>query len=126
LDKEIIRTTKAPLPLGPYSQGIRVGDFLFISAQAPIDPMKGKLAGLDIESQTRQILSNIKSILESAGLALSNVVKVTVFLKSAGDFKKMNDIYMEFFSENPPARTTVEASLPVPDVLVTIDAVACR
>jgi len=125
MQKQVVRTPKAPQPLGPYSQGIRAGNFVFVSAQAPIDPNTGKVVGTDIESQTRQVLENIRSILETANLTLSNIVRTTVFVRNAADFKAMNDVYRSYFSENPPARTTVEARLPSPDMLVTIDAIAC-
>ena len=125
MEKQVVRTHKAPQPLGPYSQGVRAGNFVFVSAQAPIDPNTGKVVGTDIESQTRQVLENIRSILETASLTLSNIVRTTVFVRNAADFKGMNDVYGSYFSENPPARTTVEARLPSPDMLVTIDAIAC-
>ena len=125
MEKQVVRTHKAPQPLGPYSQGVRAGNFVFVSAQAPIDPNTGKVVGTDIESQTRQVLENIRSILETASLTLSNIVRTTVFVRNAADFKGMNDVYRSYFSENPPARTTVEARLPSPDMLVTIDAIAC-
>ena len=125
MEKQVVRTHKAPQPLGPYSQGVRAGNFVFVSAQAPIDPNTGKVVGTDIESQTRQVLENIRSILGKASLTLSNIVRTTVFVRNAADFKGMNDVYRSYFSENPPARTTVEARLPSPDMLVTIDAIAC-
>jgi 2-iminobutanoate/2-iminopropanoate deaminase len=126
MEKQLIKTSKAPQPIGPYSQGVRAGNFVFISAQAPIDPNIGKVVDTDIESQTRQVLENIKSILEAANLTLSNIVRTTVFLRNAADIKRMNDVYQSYFSENPPARTTAEAKLPSPDMLVTIDAIACQ
>ena len=126
MEKQLIRTSKAPQPIGPYSQGVRAGNFVFISAQAPIDPNTGKVVGTDIESQTRQVLENIRSILEAANLTLSNIARTTVFVRNAADFNRMNDVYRSYFSDNPPARTTVEAKLPSPDMLVTIDAIACQ
>ena len=126
MDKEIIHTPNAPQPLGPYSQGIRAGNFLFISGQGPIDPKTGQMSGADIEKQTRQTLTNIRGIVEASGLSMGEVVKVSIFLKTMNDFKKMNEIYKTFFPETPPARTTVEAKLPSPDMLVEIDAIAYR
>ena len=126
MDKEIIHTPNAPQPLGPYSQGIRAGNFLFISGQGPIDPNTGHMSGADIEKQTRQALTNVRCIIEASGLSLAEVVKVSIFLKTMDDFKKMNEIYKTFFPERPPARTTVEAKLPSPDMLVEIDAIAYR
>jgi len=125
VEKQLIRTSKAPQPIGPYSQAVKAGNLVFVSAQAPIDPNTGKVAGPDIESQTRQTLENIRSILEAANLTLSNIVRTTVFLRNATDFKRMNDVYKSYLLDNPPARTTVEAKLPSPDMLVTIDAIAC-
>lgn len=122
--KQLIKTPNAPQPIGPYSQGVKAGNFLFVSAQAPIDPKTGKLMAYDVESQTRQVLENVKSIVEAAGLGLGDVVRVTVFLRNATDFQKMNEVYKKFFSENPPARTTVEGKLPLADMLITIDAIA--
>ncbi len=126
MDKQIIRAPNAPQPLGPYSQGIKAGNFLFISGQGPIDPTTGQMSGADIEKQTRQTLTNVRSIVEASGLSMGNVVKVSVFLRSMGDFKKMNETYKTFFPENPPARTTVEAKLPSPDMLIEMDAIAYR
>ena len=100
-----------------------MGDFLFVSGQVPLDPKTGKLAGEDIESQTRQALQNVKSIVEASGAKLSDVVKISVFLKSADDFRRMNEVYKTYFTENAPARTTVEAKLPGPGMLIMIDAI---
>ncbi len=124
--KQIIRTSDAPQPLGPYSQGVKAGGFLFVSAQAPIDPQTGKIVADDIESQTRQVLENIKHIIEASGFSLGDAVKTTVILRKISDFAKMNGVYREYFAENAPARTTIEASLPSPDMLVTIDVAAYR
>ncbi|MEM1986242.1 MAG: RidA family protein [Nitrososphaeria archaeon] len=123
MSKDIIRTENAPTPIGPYSQAIKAGNFLFISGQGPIDPKTGKKIVGDIKEQTRQVLENIKSILEAAGLTLENVVKVNVYLKNINDFPKMNEVYKEYFKTNPPARTTVQA-IPPADIDVEIDAIA--
>jgi 2-iminobutanoate/2-iminopropanoate deaminase len=98
--------------------------FLFISAQGPFDPKTGKISGTSIESQTHQTLENVKAILEAAGLTMHNIVKVSLFLKNSSDFPKMNEIYKTYFPEHPPARTTLEAGMPIPDVLVSMDAIA--
>lgn len=124
MSKEFIKTQGAPKPLGPYSQGIRVGNLIFVSGQGPIDPTTGKITGADIETQTRQTLQNVKAIIEAAGLSLNNVVKVSVFLKNSSDFQKMNEIYKTFFLENPPTRTTVQAGFVAAGMLVEIDAIA--
>lgn len=123
MSKDVIRTENAPTPIGPYSQAIKAGNFLFISGQGPIDPKTGKKIVGDIKEQTRQVLENIKSILEAAGLTLENVVKVNVYLKNMNDFPKMNEVYKEYFKTNPPARTTVQA-IPPADIDVEIDAIA--
>jgi 2-iminobutanoate/2-iminopropanoate deaminase len=122
--KQFIRTPNAPQPIGPYSQGVKAGSFLFVSAQAPIDPKTGKVVSNDIESQTRQVLENVKSIVEAGDLTLNDVVRVTVFLRNAADFQKMNEVYKKYFSESLPARTTVEGKLPATDMLITVDAIA--
>jgi len=124
MNKRVIRTEKAPLPVAPYSQAVKAGDFLFISGQVPIDPKTGKVVMGDIAIQTKQTLENIKAILGAAGLSLKDVVKVTVFLKDVKDFKRMNETYGTYFKEDPPARTTVQAQLAMEELLIEIDAVA--
>ena len=126
MTKKFIKTQSAPQPIGPYSQGIKTGNFLFVSGQGPADPKTGKMIEVDIEKQTRQTLQNIKAIVEDAGLTLGDVVKVSIFLKNASDFQKMNEVYKTFFQENPPARTTVQAEFVSPGMLIEIDAIACR
>ncbi len=126
MSKQFIRTPNAPQPIGPYSQGIKAGDFLFISGQGAIDPKTGQLIEGDIEKQTRHTLTNIRGIVEASGLSMRDIVKVSIFLKNLDDFKKMNEAYKTFFPEGPPSRTTVEAKLPLPDMLIEIDAVAYR
>jgi len=124
--KEIIRTANAPQPLGPYSQGVKVGNLLFVSGQAPIDPRTGKVNEGDIEAQTRQTLQNIEGIVEASGFSIQDVVRVTIFLKNVDDFKRMNEVYKTFFAENPPTRTTVEANLVAPGMLIAMDAIAYK
>ena len=119
-----MKSPNAPQPKGPYSQGVVAGGLLFVSAQGPFDPKTGKIAGNNIESQTHQTLENVKAILEAAGLTMRNVVKVSVFLKNSSDFQQMNEIYKTYFPEDPPTRTTVEAGIPIPDVLISVDAIA--
>lgn len=124
MNNQVIRTDKAPLPVGPYSQAVKAGDFLFISGQVPIDPNTRKVVMGDIAIQTKQTLENIKAILSAAGLSLKDVVKVTFFLKDIKDFRKMNETYGAYFKEDPPARTTVQAQLATEKMLIEIDAVA--
>jgi len=121
---QTVKTEKAPLPIGPYSQAVKAGDFLFISGQVGLDPKTKTIVSGGIEAQTRQILQNIGAILGAAGLSFDKVVKVTVFLADMKEFRKMNDVYGTYFKTNPPARTTVQAQLPATDAVVEIDAVA--
>ncbi len=124
MKREVIATKKAPGAVGPYSQAIQVGDFVFTAGQLAFDPATGKFVEGGIEEQTRQVLRNIAAVLEAAGSSLDKVVKTTVFLKDMGDFKAMNGVYGEFFANEPPARSTVEvAALPL-GALVEIDAIA--
>jgi 2-iminobutanoate/2-iminopropanoate deaminase len=123
--REFVRTPNAPQPAGPYSQAIRAGPFVFVAGQGPADPKSGKIAE-DIETQTRQTLQNVKAILEAAGSSTADVVKVSVFLKNASDFSKMNEVYKTFFPQNPPTRTTVEVKFVAPTMLIEIDAIAYR
>ncbi|MGA9349248.1 MAG: RidA family protein [Anaerolineae bacterium] len=124
MKREVIATKKAPAAVGPYSQAIRVGDFVFTAGQLAIDPATGKLVEGGIKEQTRQVLRNIAAVLEAAGSSLDKVVKTTVFLKDMGDFKAMNEVYGGFFAKEPPARSTVEVTNLALGALVEIDAIA--
>ncbi|AAL80792.1 deaminase [Pyrococcus furiosus DSM 3638] len=124
--KEVIFAENAPKPIGPYSQAIKAGNFLFIAGQIPIDPKTGEIVKGDIKAQTRQVLENIKAILEAAGYSLTDVVKVTVYLKDMNDFAKMNEVYAEYFGESKPARAAVEVSRLPKDVLIEIEAIAYK
>lgn len=101
---QIIHTENAPAAIGPYSQAVKAGNLLFVSGQIPIDPATGAFAGEDIVTQTRQSLTNVRSILEEAGYALTDVVKATVLLSDMADFAAMNGVYAEFFKTDCPAR----------------------
>ena len=125
--KTILSTDKAPLAIGPYSQGINTGNLLFLSGQLPICPEKGELVATDIEGQTRQSLENGKAILASAGCTLDDVVKTTVFLQDIADFAKMNGVYAEFFNEgNYPARSAFQVAALPKEALVEIEVVALK
>ena len=124
MPREVISTDKAPRPVAPYSQAIKAGDFLFISGQVAIDPATGRVVEGGIKEQTRRILENIKAILEAAGASFDNVVKVTVFLTNPDDFKAMNEVYGEYFKEDPPARSTVAVQLAAKEFLIEIEAIA--
>jgi 2-iminobutanoate/2-iminopropanoate deaminase len=114
LDKQIIVTENAPAAVGPYSQGVSLGGLVFTAGQLGIVPGTKDFAGPDIESQTRQALENLKAVLEAGGSCLQHVVKVTVFLQDIDEFSRMNEVYAEFFSDDPPARSAVQvAALPL-------------
>lgn len=125
MSKSAVKTPLAPLPIGPYSQGIvAAGKILFTSGQIPINPHSGNIETDDIRQQTRIVLDNLNAILQTAGSRLDHVVKTTVFLKNMNDFGAMNEVYAEYFSQNPPARSTVEVARLPKDVLVEIDCMA--
>lgn len=121
---KVISTKKAPAAIGPYSQAIQVGNLVYTSGQIPIDPATGAFAEGGIKEQTRQSLTNVKAILEEAGLSMSNVVKTTVFMADMGDFAEMNAVYAEFFSEPYPARSAVAVKTLPKGALVEIEVVA--
>jgi len=124
MEREIISTKNAPAPVGPYSQAVKVGDFIYVSGQVAIVPATGKLAGDGIEEQTKQSLENIKVILEAAGSSLDRVVKVGVFIKDLDEFQEMNKTYSRYFTKGFPARFCVQiAKLPL-DAKVEIEAIA--
>jgi len=122
--KKVVHTEKAPKAIGPYSQAIEAGPFLFVSGQVPIDPSTGELVAGDIRQQTRQVLDNIKNILGSRGLSLEQVVKTTLFLKDMGNFSQVNEVYASYFQAEPPARSTVEVAKLPRNVDIEIEAVA--
>jgi 2-iminobutanoate/2-iminopropanoate deaminase len=126
MKKEIIQTDKAPVAIGPYSQAVSVpeGRMIFTAGQIPIDPQTALSVGNDIETQTRQVLKNLTTVLEAAGATLADVVKTTVFLKNMSDFAKMNGVYSEFFTSKYPARSAVEVARLPKDVLVEIECIA--
>lgn len=124
--KKAILTKNAPEPIGPYSQAINVGPFLFCSGQIAIDPATGQVDAHDVEGQTKQVMKNIKAVLEAAEYSFDDVVKTTIFLKSMGDFPKVNPIYGDYFGNTAPARSTVEVARLPKDVLVEIEVTAYR
>jgi reactive intermediate/imine deaminase len=115
----------APAPRGPYSPAVRAGDTIYVSGQVPVDPISGAVISGDVGTETRQVLNNIKSILEGSGASMAQVVRCGVYLINAADFQAMNAVYSEFFGDAKPARTTIiVAALPLPGAKVEIDAVA--
>ncbi|MGI8494725.1 MAG: RidA family protein [Pyrinomonadaceae bacterium] len=122
--KEIISTDKAPGAIGPYSQAIKTGNLVFVSGQIPIDPKTGEFVSHDVAEQTEQVLKNLSAVLEAAGSSLNNVVKTTVFVADMNDFAVMNEIYAKYFSDNKPARATVQAARLPRDAKVEIECVA--
>jgi len=124
MDRHVIATESAPAAVGPYSQAIRCCSLVYTAGQLGMDPQSGMLAEGGIQAQTRQALTNLQAVLESAGTSMANVVKTTVFLQNIGDFQAMNAVYAEFFPADPPARSAVQvAALPLGG-LVEIEAVA--
>ncbi len=125
MNKQIVHTKNAPAAIGPYSQAVIANNvLLFTAGQVAINPETGQVIDGDIKAQTRRVMENVKAILEAGGSNLSNVVKTTVFIKDMNEFASMNEVYGEYFKEDPPARTTVEVSRLPRDVRVEIDAVA--
>lgn len=124
MEKQIISTTNAPAAIGPYSQAIKVGNLLYTSGQLPINAATGEFINDDIKRATAQSLDNVKAILAEAGTTLDKVVKTLVFLKDMNDFADMNEVYTQYFSTNPPARSCVQAGKLPKDALVEIEVIA--
>ena len=122
--REIVKTTQAPQAIGPYSQAVRAGEFVFASGQIPINPHTGEFVAGGIAEQTDQVLRNLAMVLEAAGTNLARVVKTTVFLADMNDFALMNEVYARYFKSEPPARATVEAKRLPRDARVEIEAIA--
>lgn len=122
--KEIIQTADAPDPIGPYSQAVKAGGFLFISGQVGIHPPTGELVNSDIVAETKQVMDNINAILHQAGLSFNEVVKCSIFVKDMNNFAAINEAYAGFLGDNPPARETVEVSRLPKDVNVEISCIA--
>ena len=124
--KKIIATSKAPKAIGPYSQAVQAGDFLFCSGQGPMDPQTGQMVEGDIAAKTRRVLDNLGALLAEAGYAWSDVCKTTVFLKDMGQFAAMNEAYAAYFPQDPPARSTIQAARLPRDIDVEIELIAYK
>ncbi len=122
--KEVVRSDRAPLPIGPYSQAIRANGLLFLAGQLALDPATGQFLPGDIKAQTKRVMQNLAAVLEAAGSSMDRVVKTTIFLKDMNDFGAMNEEYASFFRELPPARTTVQAARLPRDALIEIECIA--
>jgi 2-iminobutanoate/2-iminopropanoate deaminase len=122
--KKIISTSEAPAAIGPYSQAVRSGNFLFCSGQIPLDPTSGQIVSGDIATQTRRVLDNIRAVLKAEGLTFENIVKTTIFLTDLGDFQTVNEIYGSYFKQQPPARSTVQVSALPKGAKVEIEVIA--
>lgn len=122
--KEVISTDKAPGAIGPYSQAIKAGNMIFCSGQIPLDPATGEFVSEDVTEQTEQVFKNLIAVLEAAGAGLRDVVKTTVFLADMGEFQAMNEVYARYFTDNKPARATVQAARLPRDARVEIECVA--
>lgn len=124
MSKQIINTTNAPAAIGPYSQAVKSGNLLFVSGQIPIDPATGKLVSGSIEEETHRVMKNLQAILTEAGADFSHVLKATIFIKNMNDFGKINEVYASYFTDNYPARETVEVARLPKDVNVEISVIA--
>lgn len=125
MTKEVINTNNAPEAIGPYSQVVIVGDFVYTSGQIPLNPATGELV-TDIKLATKQSMENIKAILEEAGSSLNNVVKTSIFLKDLNDFEAVNEVYGTYFIENKPARSCVQVAKLPKDAVIEIEAIAVK
>jgi 2-iminobutanoate/2-iminopropanoate deaminase len=126
MKRQIVATDAAPKAVGPYSQAVWAGDYLFCAGQIPLDPVSGNMVAGGIAQQVTRVLENIKGLLGSQGLSFANVVKTTVFLSDMNNFVAMNEVYASYFSKDFPARSTVQVARLPKDALVEIEVVACR
>jgi len=122
--KKIISTSEAPAAIGPYSQAVRSGNFLFCSGQIPLDPKSGQIVAGDIAAQTRRVLDNIRAVLKAEGLTFENIVKTTIFLTDLGDFQTVNETYGSYFKQQAPARSTVQVSALPKGAKIEIEVIA--
>ncbi len=121
MSRKIIKTADAPQAIGPYSQAVEVGGFVYVSGQIPIDPKTGNMVQADIKMQTKTVMDNARAILAAAGCSMAKVVKVTIFIKNMNDFAAVNEVYGGYFPLDPPARATVEVSRLPKDAAIEMD-----
>ena len=126
MDRKVVMTTKAPAPIGPYSQAIEAGNFIFCSGQIPLDPLTGQLVQGDISAQTERILDNFEAVLKAAGSSLKQSVKLTVYLTNLGDFDALNKVLMARFTHEPPARAVVQVSALPKNASIEMDLIALK
>ncbi len=126
MTRKIIKTDKAPQAIGPYSQAVEAGGFVFVSGQIPIDPKTGNVVQADIKAQAKLVMENAQAILEAAGCGMQNVVKAVIYLKNISDFAAVNEVYAGYFPSDPPARATVEVSRLPKDVALEMDFIAWK
>ena len=125
--KKTVTSDRAPKAIGPYSQAVDLGDLVFLSGQIPLDPASGQFVGTgDIVAQTERVLQNLKGVLETAGLTLAHVARTTVFMIDLAEFPRMNEVYAKYFSQDPPARSTVQVAALPRGARIEIDAIARR
>ncbi len=126
MGRKIVSTSDAPKAIGPYSQAVEAGGFVFVSGQIPMDPKTGSVLQQDVKSQTALVMNNARAILSAAGCSLQSVVKTTIYLKSMTDFPAVNEVYGGYFTSDPPARATVEVSRLPKDVAIEMDFIAVK
>ncbi len=124
MEKKAVSTERAPKAIGPYSQAVQAGRFLFLSGQIPLDPSTGEMVEGGFQVQTQRVMDNLRGVLESQGLGMESIVKTTIFLTDMGNFSEVNEIYGSYFSEEPPARSTVEVSSLPRGAAIEIEAIA--
>jgi 2-iminobutanoate/2-iminopropanoate deaminase len=125
-EKRTVSTREAPAAIGPYSQAVEAGGFVFLSGQIPLDPVTGELVSGSIQEETRRVMENLKAVLAAAGLSFADVVKTTIYVTDIGDFAAVNEVYGSYFKEEPPARATVQVAALPKGARVEMDAVALR
>jgi 2-iminobutanoate/2-iminopropanoate deaminase len=124
LPKQVISTSAAPSAIGPYSQAIRAGQFVFVSGQVPFNPSTGELVTGSIEEETTQVMENVKAVLDAAGLTMADIVKTSIFLTDLGNFAQVNEVYGSYFTDDPPARATIQVAALPRGARVEVEAVA--